>query len=76
MLLGNNLFETFKTDVSASVIPTTVYANTFRRQFIDTAAKIVRNGTKLIMKVPNACFQRLQFDQLFVRCLNVTVLLC
>ena len=33
MLLGNNLFETFKTDVSTSVIPATVYADTFRRQF-------------------------------------------
>jgi len=76
MLLGNNLFETFKTDVSASVIPPSVYADTFRRQIIDTAAKIVRNGRKLIMKLPNACFQRLQFDQLFFRCLNVTVLRC
>ncbi len=76
MLLGNNLFESFKEDVSVSVIAKTVYADTFRRQFIDTAAKIVRNGKKLIMKVPTACFERLQFDKLFERCLNVTVLQC
>ena len=41
MLLGNNLFESFKEDVTASVISVSVYANTFRRQFIDTAGKIV-----------------------------------
>ena len=76
MLVGNNLFESFKVDVSASVISTTVYADTFRRKFIDTSAKIVRNGNKLIMKITAACMQRLQFDQLFERCLNVTVLLC
>ena len=76
MLLGNNLFESFKVDVSASVISTSVYADTFRRKFIDTSAKIVRNGNKLIMKVTAACMQRLQFDHLFERCLNVTVLLC
>jgi hypothetical protein len=76
MMLGNNVFESFKIDVSASVIPVTVYADTFRRKFIDTAAKIVRNGKKLIMKVPTACLQRLQFDKLFDRCLNVTVMRC
>lgn len=76
MLLGNNLFESFKADVSSSVIATTVYADTFRRQLIDTAAKIVRNGKKLMMKVPTDCFHRLQFDKLFERCLNVTVLMC
>lgn len=30
MLLGNNLFETFKEDVSDLVIPLTMYADTFR----------------------------------------------
>lgn len=76
MLLSNNVFESFKIDVSGSVIPITVYADTFRRQFIDTAAKIVRDGKKLIMKVPTACLKRLQFDLLFERCFNVTVMWC
>ena len=31
MLLGNNLFEAFKEDVTAPVIPVTVYADTLRR---------------------------------------------
>ena len=51
MLLGNDLFESFKVDVSASVISTSVYADTFRRKFIDTSAKIVRNGNKLMRRL-------------------------
>jgi hypothetical protein len=59
------LFESFKEDVTTPVIPVTVYADTFRRQLIDTAGKIVRHAGKLIMKVPRATFERLQFDRLF-----------
>ena len=44
MLLGNNLFEAFKEDVTAPVIPVTVYADTFRRQFIDMAGKFIRHA--------------------------------
>jgi len=76
MLISNNMFESFKTDVSPSVIATTVYATTFRRVLIDTAAKIIRYGKKLIMKVPVAFFHRLKFDLLFERSLNAPVMLC
>ncbi len=76
MLLGNNLFESFKEDVTESVIPVSVYADTFRRQFIDTAGKMVRHAGKLIMKVPRATFKRLQFDKLFNICQTSLPLLC
>ena len=76
MLLGNNLFESFKEDVTEAVIPVSVYADTFRRQFIKTAGKMVRHAGKLTMKVPRAAFERLQLDQLFVRCQNSSPLLC
>ena len=76
MLLGNNLFESFKEDVTEVVIPVSVYADTFRRQFIKTAGKMVRHAGKLIMKVPRAAFERLQLDQLFERCQNSLPLLC
>jgi hypothetical protein len=76
MLLGNNLFESFKEDVTESVIPVSVYADTFRRQFIKTAGKMVRHAGQLIMKVPRAAFERLQLDQLFMRCQNSSPLLC
>jgi hypothetical protein len=76
MLLGNNLFESFKEDVTASVISVSVYAHTFRRQFIDTAGKIVRHAGKLIMKVPRAAYERLQFGKLLEICQNSLPQLC
>ncbi len=36
MVLGNNLFESFKDDVTEAVIPVSVYADTFRHRFIDS----------------------------------------
>ena len=68
MLLGNNLFEAFKEDVSEPVIALTVYADTFRRQFLDIAGKLVRHAGKLILKVPKTTFERLQLDRLFTTC--------
>ena len=68
MVLANNLFEAFKEDVTESVIPVSVYADTFRRQFIDTAGKLVRHAGKLVMKVPKVDFDRLHFDRLFEKC--------
>ena len=70
MCVSHNLFEAFKEDVSAPVISVSVYADTIRRQLIDTAGKIVRHAGKLIMKVPRATFERLQLDRLFAACQN------
>jgi hypothetical protein len=67
MLLGNNLFEAFKEDVTEAIIPVSVYADTFRRKFIDTAGKLVFHSGKLVMKVPMVDFVRLQMDRLFLR---------
>lgn len=68
LLLGNNLFEAFKEDVCAPVIPVVVYAVTFRRLFLDTAGKLIRHAGKLILKVPKTTFERLQLDLLFTTC--------
>jgi len=68
MCVSHNLFEAFKEDVSAPVISVSVYADTIRRQLIDTAGKIVRHAGKLIMKVPRATYERLQLDRLFAAC--------
>ncbi len=73
MLLGNNLFEAFKEDVSKPVIAVTMYADTFRRQFLDTAGKLVRHAGKLILKIPKTTFERLQLDQLFATCQHALV---
>ena len=68
MLVGNNLFEAFKEDVSQPVIAVSVYADTFRRQFLDIAGKLLRHAGKLILKVPKTTFERLQLDRLFTTC--------
>jgi len=69
ILLGNNLFEAFKEDVTEGIIPVSVYDGTFRRKFIDTAGKLVFlwfHSGKLVMKVPMVDI---------VRC-NLTVCFC
>lgn len=68
MLMSNNLFETFKEDVAKLVMMVTIYADTFRRQFLDTAGKLVRHSGKVVLKVPRASFNRLQMGVLFERC--------
>ena len=73
MLVGNNLFEAFKEDVSKPVIAVTVYADTFRRQFLDTADKLLRHSGKLILKVPKTTFERLQWNRLFATCQQALV---
>jgi hypothetical protein len=67
MLLGNNLFDSFKEDVSESVNVVSVYANTFRCQFIDIAGNIVERKGRAILEVPKAIIARLQLDSLFKR---------
>ena len=68
MVLGNNLFEAFKEDVTEAVIPVSVYADTFRRKFIDTAGKLARHAGKLVLKVSKVDFMRLRFDRLYEKC--------
>jgi len=65
MVLAHNLFETFKEDVSAMAISTSVYASTFRRKMIDVAAKVVRHSRKLVLKVSRAVYETLQMNLLF-----------
>ena len=74
MCVSHNLFEAFKEDVSAPVISVSAYADTFRRQLIDTAGKIVRHAGKMIMKVPRATFERLQLDRLFAACQSAPIM--
>jgi len=46
------LFETFKEDNLKDILPITSYATTIRRKLVDFAAKVVRTGGELILKVP------------------------
>ena len=68
MLVSFFLYETFKEDVLHSVVPIRAYATTVRRLVIDIAAKLVRSGRQLIMKVSAATMSRLGLDRLWERC--------
>ena len=67
MLVAFFLYETFKVDVSAPVIPPTVYPTTFRRRFVDIAGKIVSHSGQIVLKVTQATMRRLKLDDLWLR---------
>lgn len=68
MLVSFFLFETFKEDNLKDILPITSYATTIRRTLIDFAAKVVRKGRGLILKVPEAIMTELKLQTLWTRC--------
>jgi hypothetical protein len=70
MLIGFFLFQTFKEDNVQDILPLNSYATTVRRQLIDIAAKVVRTGNAVILKVTQAVMDRLQLQLLWTRCQN------
>lgn len=65
MLIAFFLYESFKEDVCAEVVPIGAYATIMRRTVIDFAAKIVRHGGKVILKVTAATWNALSFVELW-----------
>jgi hypothetical protein len=68
MLVAFFLFEAFKEDACAPVLPIGAYASTVRRRLIDMAGKIISTGGKSILKVSLACMESLGLTELFNRC--------
>ena len=68
MLVSFFLFETFKEDTLQDILPITSYATTIRRKLVDFAAKVVRKGRELTLKVPQAVMERLKLQTLWTRC--------
>jgi len=66
MLTAFFLFETFKEDVCADVVGIGAYATTVRR-IIDIAAKIVRHGGQVILKVTEATYKKLNLAHMWQR---------
>ena len=68
MLISHFLFEAFKEDVSAGIaLPEQSYATTVRRQLIDIPGKVVRHSGKVILKITQAVWKRLNFFVLWHR---------
>ena len=70
MVISFFLFETFKEDVLEEVVPVASYATTVRRKALDFAAKIVKTGGEIILKVTKAVMATLRFKKLWKRCQN------
>jgi hypothetical protein len=68
MLIAFFLFEAFKADVLAPVIPLESYAGTVRRKFVDIAAKIVCHAGQITLKFTSAVFRRLRLNKIWAAC--------
>ena len=67
MLVAFFVYECFKEDVCATVVPLGAYATTLRRKVIDIAAKIVRTSGKTILKVTAATWKHLHIEELWLK---------
>jgi len=70
MLISFFLFESFKEDNLKDILPIHSYATTLRRKLIDLAAKVVRTGHEVILKVTQAAMDGLKLQILWTRCQN------
>ncbi len=75
MVVSFFLFETFKEDNLKDILPITSYATTVRRKLVDFAAKVVRTGGELILKVPAVIMEGLQLATLWTRCQGASPIL-
>ena len=74
LVFAHFLFECYKRDVTADVLPVASYPNTFRRQLIDFAAKIVTHSGQIILKVTTSIYNRLKILELWERCQSPPVI--
>lgn len=68
MLVSFFLFETFKEDVLAPVIPIESYASSVRRKFLDIAAKVVSHSHEITLKFTSFAFHTLRLNDLWNAC--------
>ncbi len=68
MLVAFFLFEVFKQDALSPIIPAVSYAQTVRRKFLDTAAKIVSHSGTVTLRFGKAAFQRLKLKEIWEAC--------
>jgi hypothetical protein len=68
LVITHFLFEAYKQDVTADVIPITTYPNTFRRKLIDFAAKITTGARNIKLNVSKTIYETINIAELWVRC--------
>lgn len=75
MVIAFNLMEWYKRDILPGLVGRGSYATTVRRVAIDFAAKFVRTGRKIILKVTQSTMDRLNLVDLWQRCNQATPIL-
>ena len=68
IVLSFFLYESFKRDVSNGIIDVKSYPTTFRRILIDFAGKLIHTGRRIILKVSQYIYERLNIPLLWERC--------
>jgi hypothetical protein len=68
LVITHFLFETCKQDVTAQVIPSSVYPETFRRKLIDFAVKIVSHARQTTLKVTTSVYKSININALWKLC--------
>lgn len=68
LVITHFLFEAYKQDVTAQVIPISSYPNTFRRKLIDFAVKITSHSRNVIVNVTKTVYQTTNIEELWRLC--------
>jgi len=68
LVISHFIFEAYKRDVTAEVVPVGVYPNTFRRRLIDFAAKITSGGRNVILNVTPERNETFKLETLWKKC--------
>jgi hypothetical protein len=68
LVITHFLFEAYKQDVTADIIPITTYPNTFRRKLIDFAAKITTGARSIKLNVSRTIYETINIVELWERC--------
>lgn len=76
LVITHFIFEAYKQDITNETIPITVYPNTFRRKFIDFAAKITSRSGYTILNVSKTVYKSLNIAELWIRCQSPPKLEC
>jgi hypothetical protein len=68
LVIAHFMFEAYKRDVTAEVIPATAYPNTFRRKLIDFAVKITSHARDISVNVAKTVYQCMNIEKLWKLC--------
>lgn len=69
-LITHFLYECYKEDITYDLLPIGSYPTTFRRRFVDFAAKVTGTGNRIILQVTKAITDANRIFEMWHRCNN------